>query len=143
MSANILKTIVDRIAVDLANIDSSSGFNNTIKSSNIKKKFVPIDEAGSFPSIYISSARSDKSTQTDQVTYDVPVTIEVFGYIKDISNPLSDALDLASDMEKAFYDDETLNGNVRELSLVFEIASMDDYGVVLMTLSAIANYFVS
>ena len=141
MSANILKTIVDRIAVDLGNIDASDGYNNTILSTNIKKQFESIDSAKSFPAIYIAAARADRSRQTDQVTYDVPVTVEVFGYVKKMNATLEEAMNLAADMEKAIYADETLNGNVWGLSLTFEVASMDEFGVVLMTLSATANYF--
>lgn len=141
MSANILKTIVDRIAVDLGNIDAPDGYNNTILSTNIKKQFESIDSAKSFPAIYIASARADRSRQTDQITYDVPVTVEVFGYVKKMSDTLEETMNLAADMEKAIYADETLDGNVWGLSLTFEVASMDEFGVVLMTLSATANYF--
>lgn len=140
--SNKLKTITDQIKTQFENIDETGDYNNNIIASHIVKGYVEFAAAIAYPSIYIAGVRDGASEQADQIMYNVPVIVEIFGYVNKENDLLDVALELASDMENAIYADETLDDNVWSMSLDLEIAAFESYGVVKMILSAVTDYTV-
>lgn len=141
MSANLLRTITDRIIAQLKNIDGTGDYNNNIE-NRAYKGFKTFDQTIEIPSIFLGFAMEGESGQTDQVHYNVPIEIEIYGYVRDSDSAFDEALKLASDIDVAIYADEGLNDNVWGLTLQHSISSEGEYGVVNTLLTAVAEYIV-
>ena len=99
-------------------------------------------KADAYPSISVSSFEALGSRQTDQVTYDTPLEIEIFGYIEDSSDAdkLKTTIKLAQDIEKAIYADEDLGGNIFSLQLDITTATMNEYGIAKVVVKGVMTY---
>jgi len=139
MSSYVLKNIINQIKSQLQNIDGGSSYNYTLNHNYIFKKFMALDSVGGYPSVCIASAKTS-SIQTDQVSSDISVEAELFAYVKDTS-PFDAIMNLCQDIEKCIFENETLGDcNVWELVLTFDLATLDDFGVALITLTAKTVY---
>jgi len=138
MAGNELRTVVNQIITQLKLINGGSNYNNTIDDDYIQSGIVSSDKIIKYPSIYIASAVEGASRQVElgATTYDVPITVEIFGYVKDQDAAFDEALKLASDIETAILTDETLDGNVWSLGLRQGAGSMDEFGWCIVTLTA-------
>jgi len=137
---NQLYDIIERIKVQLAYPTGSSPYNNKISSDQIKGEYIDIDKANSYPMLCIVSTTIGLN-QTDQISSDQNVTVDVLGYVKDIDDPLATALKLASDMENSIMADDTLNGLVYSLSIDYDVSAFTQGGfaAVMMSLKGIAT----
>lgn len=139
MSVNVLKTVFDRIVTQLKDIDAGDNYNFRLRSQHVVGGFELWDNAVGYPSVYVPMIRETGSRFSDQVTSELPVEVEIFGYVKDEQEALSDAFKLASDIENAIRADEDLDDNVYGLSLLFEVSAFQDRGIVYCVLSATAQ----
>lgn len=123
-------------------VASEDEYYNTVDVADIYKKHIDFDQTDSYPAISISSVESVGSRQTDQVRYDIPLIIDIYGYIMDESqtDTLLTTLGMAADMEKAIYTDEQLGGYVWGLSLNISTATYDAYGIIKITINATTEY---
>ena len=140
MSVEALGAVISRIVEDLEGISVASGYHFDIGPTRVNKGFLAFNDVQRFPFICVGYARAERSTQRDQITYDVPLTIELYGYVKKVGGVLDEAFDLASDIERALYADETLGDYVWDMSLSFEIGTLGDIGVVSVGISAMSSY---
>ena len=137
-----LMDIAEQIEIRFQGIDGEDDFHYFVDHENIYMRHFEHSEVQSYPAICISSLGTTSSAMTDQETFEVPIEFEIFGYINEESKTdiLFSTLKLAQDMEKTIYRDETLNNNVWLLSLDFEVATLDSYGLIRMTLRAMTDY---
>lgn len=137
-----LNSIVDQVITQLKNIDGTPSYNHNLNHNYIVKKFYAVDQAPGYTFICISSIRMVSSLQTDQITYEVPIELEFFGYVTDEADPLGEVLKLTEDIDKVIYANEKLGTcDVWDLSLVYDAASVGDFGIVLCTLRCKTNYY--
>lgn len=141
--SNRMKDITDRIVVQLKVIDGLDDYNFKVTEYNIEKGFRLYNEAKSYPFISVASVTMIDSLQTDQVTYDVPVEVELYCYVQKAKDPLSEIEKFLIDIEKAIYTDESLDGNVWGLSLGLQAGSLEDLGIGVVTIKATSNYVVT
>lgn len=128
--------ILSQLITQLRAIDGTAGkYNNNIPDSSIKTDFQAVDEAGIYPSIWISFSTGGESFQGDQGTYDVPLVFEIYGYVTNETDPLGAALKLQSDIYTAIYEDWTLGSRVFEMDLSFDAGAYEVYGIVIIKMS--------
>lgn len=140
---SVINDITDRVVVQLKNIDGGASYNNNVSDDHVIKGFELAADAIAYPSIYIASASEGASRQTDQVTYEIPITVEMFAYVKSEGAAFEEAMKLVADMETAVYDDETLNSLVWGLSMRFEVATFQALGAVVCVLEAFTQFVKS
>ena len=139
MSSYVLKNIIDQIETQLKTIDGGTDYNYTLNHNYIYKKFMTVDSVSGWPAVCISSARTS-TEQADQITSEVSIEVEIFAYIQD-SSPLDAIMNLCQDIEKSLFSDEKLGDcDVWNLLLSFNVASLDDFGMALITLTAKTVY---
>ena len=137
---NKVLTNVQNVQALLRTIDGTTHpakFNFTIRADAVKLGFVPIENASSYPSIWIPAISGDPSYQEDQVTIVRPIGLEIFGYTKgaDEQDAMEQALKLLSDMGTALYDDEFWCNDVYETGFSYNVAAMRQFGVVAIYLN--------
>ena len=134
--------IIDELESRFQAINGSDDYHNEIDHNLIYLQHMSYQEAEDYPSISISSFETSSSRQTDQVTYDTPLEIEIFGYIEDSSNAdkLKTTIKLAQDIEKAIYADEDLGGNIYNLQLDITVATMNEYGIAKVNVKGVMTY---
>lgn len=138
---NELLTITERLQTQLQAIDGATGsYNFNIKDSHIVHGFALLKDAVAYPSIYVGYARENISDVGDQRAVNCPFEVEIYGYVQSASDPFKDSIKLASDMIYAIRADETLNDNVWDLETRYEIATINDFGVVIMTVQGKFEY---
>ncbi len=131
-----LNDMLDFLITKFKAISTDSGYNFTMKNDYVQKKFELIQEAAGYPFICLGSSHMTGSEQTDQVRYDSPLSIEWFGYTDSSTDPVTEAVKLAADMEKAIYVDESLDDNVWGLGISYDITSFEANGICVLTLTA-------
>lgn len=137
---NELLTIAERLQTQLQAIDGSSAYNNNIKDSHIIVGFELLKNAVGYPSIYVGYIRENITDVGDQVVINCPFEVEIYGYVQSNDDSFKEAIKLASDMIYAIRTDETLNGSVYDLETRYEVATLDDLGVVIMTVQGKFEY---
>lgn len=137
---NYVEGIVTQLVNQLENIDGGTNYNFEINPSAIEVGYREFDQFNSYPAICIALVKVEGSTQTDQVTYEVPIRIELYAYTKRKKGALDEVLKLIADVEKAIYTDETLDGKVWGLSLNIEAVSYNEYGIGVINLMAKFDY---
>lgn len=144
MSSYAVQDIIDQVETQIQSIDGSPNYNYSLNHNYIYKQFKTMDEVSGYPAVCISSIKAGESIQTDQTTYEIPFSMDVFAYAKkssDYTNPFDAIIALCQDVEKAIYANERLGDNeVFNLRLIFDMATLDDYGVALISLAATAVY---
>lgn len=136
-----LTSIVQQLQTQLKLIDGGSNYNLNINDEYVELGFLPFDQAEAFPSIYIASITTGASSHSDQVTMNVPVEIEVFGYVEKERDTLLEVLKLAQDIEKATYSDKSLNDNVWDMSIgTMEQSAMNSRGICYTVLRCMTEY---
>jgi len=138
---NRLNEIKERIKEQLEWIDGSDDYNFDL-TNKVRTQFVPLDENDLFPSLCIASLSTGESNRIDQVTYQIPVVVEIVGYVMDDTDPLGAILKLAMDAEKAIYSDPSLDKLVWDLRVTIEIGTLREFGVLLMTLIANTDFIL-
>ena len=129
--------ILTQIVTQLRNINGATGvYNYNIPASSIKTDFKPADQAGIYPSIWISFAQGGSSLQGDQATYEAPVAMEIYGYVMSETDPLGSALKMQSDIYKAIFNAWTLAGKVFEMDLGFDAGAYESIGIIIVRVSA-------
>jgi len=139
---NNFKNISNRVVTQLQNIDGGSDYNNTINHDYIKKGFKTVDQTNNYPSIWVANIGYDESRPERRSDFECPISVEVFGYVNHETDALEKAEDLASDMEKVIYADETLNNQVTELTIELGCMALDEFGVVVMVIRCIIDYSI-
>ena len=131
LSSNEVKSVMDALEILFASINGTGNYNFYLDPQNIVQEFKSLDEIMSFPYLCLGSARYTM-TQTDQQSYEVPLEIEVFGYLKrdEGGESLENGLKFASDLERALFSDETIGGRIYGMNLNFDVVSFDNYVVV-------------
>jgi len=140
---NDSNSILTQLQTQFRAIDGTAGtYNNNLNDSDVILGFALAADAQAYPSIYISGLMELPSRQADQQFDDVPIEVEVFGYVKQatVTTALAEAAKLASDMRAAVAANETLGSRVHELSVAIDIAAMQDIGVAIMRLRAKYEY---
>lgn len=136
--------LLEQVRTQLRNIKGGTDYNFNIPDERIILGWKAVGETKGYPSLYVSAISGGESVQTDQITYTIPVSIEIFGYIKtdeDEEDVLKELSKLYTDIETAIYSQEKLGGNnVYELSLSAEMGAMNPYGVVVATINAMYVY---
>ena len=141
---NNLSSILTELESQLEGIDGTQGsYNFVLQPEQVLQGFIPMDKADVYPFICIPYVNLPPSKQTDQVTYECPLDVEIYGYVKTESNVLVEAAKLQSDIEAAIYTDESLGGYVWEMQLRAELVTSDDCGAVVMVLSAKTEFIKS
>jgi len=137
-----ITNIANRLVTLLQKIDGGADYYNAVNHNNIKIGFQMYDQAGAYPSIYLSSFSTPRSVAGDQVTFNTELEVEIFGYISNEAAPLEKVIQLGSDMEKAIYTDPELDDNVWDLSLSMSMTSFQSYGIVRLTITAQMTYTI-
>lgn len=134
--------IIDELESRFQAIDGGDDYHNEIDHNLIYMQHMDYQKADAYPSISVSSFEALGSRQTDQVTYDTPLEIEIFGYIEDSSDAdkLKTTIKLAQDIEKAIYADEDLGGNIFSLQLDITTATMNEYGIAKVVVKGVMTY---
>lgn len=136
--------ILVQLKAQLQGIDGTSGtYNFELMDEQVMQGFVAIDKADLYPSICIPFVSEPPSQMVDQVTAVHPVDIELYGYVQHETDPLLEVAKLQSDMKEAIYSDETFDGNVWDLSMRSELVTTENFGAVVMWLSAKAEFIKS
>ena len=130
---NLERNVVDQIVTQLANIDGSVNYNFTIESTDIYKEFKLITEVYSYPSIAIGAVSLGAVSPFVRTRFEIPFSIEIFGYVKSEDNPLDEALKLLSDIRTAIAIDEHLNSLITNMTFSNEVGAADGFGVVAFT----------
>ncbi len=138
MIANQIETITAQVITQLQAIDGTGNYNNTILSTSIAKGWKTYDSTSEFPAIWLSSLSSGGNIeQVDQKSLDIPLRIELVGYVKNTETTFSACEKLLSDIEFAIYADESFDENVYNLDMNFSIATDEELGgVVFIILTA-------
>lgn len=137
---NKLLDIVERVVTQLEYIKGGTDYNFTLKTRDIEIGYREVGEPKSYPFVCIASISMISSEQADQITYNIPIKVELFAYVNKIKGALKEAMKLCNDIEKAITTDETLDGNVWNLSYTFEASSFREHGVGVITLDAMTEY---
>ena len=82
MSANLLVSVIDRVEVQLQNIDGSGDYNFSLSANEVVQGFELWNNAISYPSIYIANVWEEESEATDQRTFEIHLYVELFGYVQ-------------------------------------------------------------
>jgi len=131
---NLEYTVVSRIVTQLAYPTGTGNYNNSISAGQVHSEFKDITEIHKFPALTIGSVRIGGSGAFVRNSFEVPIEVEIFGYVKDQDDPMQGALKLLSDVRVAITYDEWLNNNINGLGFSAEAGAMDGYGVILFTL---------
>ena len=127
---NLEKNVVDRIIVQLAYIDGTGNYNFTIPFTDIHMEFKLITEVSNYPSISIGVISLGEANPFVRARFEIPFTVEIFGYVKDEDNPLREALKLLSDIRTAITIDEHLNELITNMTFSSDVGAADGFGVV-------------
>jgi hypothetical protein len=136
-------TILDEIEKCLQSIDGGTEYFNTIKHTNIHRKYMPIEACNGYPAVCVASIDNTNSKPLDigYTSYESTLSAEIFGYVLEENvNTLDKVLELAQDMEKSIYANESLSGNIWNLSLDILTATNQEQGVVRINLRAQLEY---
>jgi len=131
-----LKEIKAQIITQLQNIDGGSNYNNKLPHANIFSGFKSFETVNSYPTVCVGYIAEPDSIPTDQRTYECDITSELYAYTKNSLNPLDYILDFCEDIQTCLLEDPSLNSLIYQLSLSYEITSMEDLGVAVITLKA-------
>lgn len=133
--ANRLMSITDFLQTGFRNITGAE-YNYSLSSAQVVKGYMDFNSLDIFPAVCIFASSVGRSEFADQVTLNMPFSVEALGYVKGEAEVLMDAEKLAADMEKAVYADETMGGLIWDLSLRQEITALaDSYGGVYMEIT--------
>lgn len=129
MSENTFNQVMTQLQTQLKTININNGFNNTIDSNNVVIGYTSPDNIHSYPFISVGYIGQEDDIQTDQLSYEVSLLVEIFGYVES-SNPLVEANNLLADIKKAIRDDENLGSlRVWGLQLKTESSSYNRQGI--------------
>jgi hypothetical protein len=139
--------IVARIQTQLQGIrkdDYPARYNFNVRSDHVILGWAaPADAPGlnvDNPCIYVSVLTSDSDTRMrDQQTDDIRFLVECYGYVKHQTEAMEKALYLLNDMMVALTADEFLNEQVYDFSLGFDVASLGEFGVVVLRIRGEMN----
>lgn len=138
---NLEKDVVARIVTQLKGIDGTTNYNNTIAAADVHSEFLLITETHNFPTICIGGITQGESIMFVRDGFELPIEVEIFGYIKDEDTPITEALELLSDMRIALMADEELNDKITGMTLSSEVGAMDGYGVVSLKVSGVLEHY--
>jgi len=144
-ASSTLKSVIERIETQLQAIDGQAdNYYFNISHKRIKIGYELLDQADSYPCIYISSPSMEDMRPTDQRTYEGRARFEIFGYVEKEQEPTKEAIKLFSDIEKALFADPELNDLVWGLQIDgVEIGEMKSFGGILIQVSAMLEYNVT
>lgn len=129
-SKNRLKDIIDQIVTQLRTIDGTTYFNFELDDNQVEYEYKDIDQCPKFPHIYISAVSEPTTLVECRDTQSISDNVELFGYVKNDKQALTEALKLHSDIEQALYSDVSLNSLVTSMQISSLIASGNGFGVV-------------
>jgi hypothetical protein len=107
--ASLRKQIIENIRLTLAEKIGGDGYNFDINEKNVSSGTKKWDECPTYPYICVnaSAERKDDSVMTQMFAY---MTVILYLYVQDGTNPSDKLEDLIQDVEKALYLDETRGG---------------------------------
>lgn len=141
-SNNYYLDIINRVKTQLEYIDGSGDYNNTILPAHIVKRFEMWQDVNEYPFICIAGLTvTGDLIQLDQITWDVPVLVEMFGYVKNKNKEeLEEATKLYEDIERAITTDEDLNDQVYNLTLLPAMSTFPEGAVVFVQLKCMYTF---
>lgn len=140
---NIEKNIYDRVITQLEGIDGSSNYNFNISSGQVEQRFKFPEECNvshSRPVICIGEQRTGPAERKRRGEFEIPYSLEVWGYTKDSSDPLGECNKLLSDVRVALAGAEFLNDLVRHFSFETSMGADGDLGIINLKITATAFY---
>jgi len=138
---NLEKDVVARIITQLQGIDGTTNYNYTMADADVHSEFLLITETHNFPTICVGGVMQSGSVMFVRDGFEVPTEIEIFGYVKDEDTPITDALELLSDMRVALMADEELNDKITGMTISSEVGAMDGYGVISMKITGTLEHY--
>ena len=136
---NLEKTVLARIVTQLAYPTGTGNYNNSIAAGQVHSEFKMITEIHKFPAFCIGSVNIETDGSIRGI-YQVPITVEIFGYVNSEDSPMDEALKLLSDLRIALTTDEFLNNGIRQFGLSAEVGAMDGFGIFLATIKGVMEH---
>jgi len=113
----------------------STSYNHRLTRDQVVTGFVNVEEVKRFPLITIGSVSISPNQMTiGSPSWDIPVMIELFGFVRDEDDAFGEALKLYNDMETSLREDPTIGGLVYGMNLSADVSSLDSVGVVFIIL---------
>lgn len=134
--------IIDQIITQLQLINGDDDYNFNINHNSIVKGGRLHEDFNDYPGICIAAIDMVESEPADQVHFNVPVRVDIIGYVKHEYEAFKQAINLSSDIEKAIYTSPELNGKVWSLKLGIEVSSFREVGEAIVTLDAMSEYTI-
>lgn len=143
MAQNIEYNIYARIMTQLENISGTGDYNYRVVPDDIYGEFKMPEEVPKgqdHPVLCVGEFRTSSSLMRRRNDFEIPVSYEIWGYIRDSKDPMGAALKLESDIRIAIAGDEDLNHLVTEMDFETSLGAHEGLGIVLFVVRATANY---
>ena len=129
-SKNMEQGVIDKLIERVKLINGSGNYNFALKRENVFEDLRGATEINNYPSICFGALRIDQSEMLTRDMFSVPVTVELWGYVKNPKNPLQDAAKLLSDLRIAIGSEQTLGDKISEFTFLADMGAIGDIGFI-------------
>jgi hypothetical protein len=129
-SKNMEQTVISNLIERVKLINGTTNYNFSLKRENIFEDLKGATEINNYPSVCFGALRLEQSEMPTRDMFSVPVTVELWGYVKNPKNPLQDAAKLLSDLRIAIGSEQTLSDKIAEYTFLADMGAIGDIGFI-------------